>query len=304
MKTPPENEISLLNSKLKEVLLHHIPKAGMHASAIEGMHLLRYDTKTESQRCFEQPFIGVLIQGNKYTTIGTQNYYYTENQCLVSGLDMPSSFYAVNPTPENPFLAFSLYLDRQLITQLTTEISQHAPQAEIPCYSVYVADADADLLGAFLRLLQLLEKPEHIPVRAPIIIREIHYLLLVGPQGGNLRQLNTLGSLNNQVVQAIAWLRNNYTTPFQGDTLAHQVNMSVSNFYKHFKKLTGLSPLQYHKQLRLFEAQRLMLSENERASSAALAVGYESITQFNREYKRLFGEPPLRDMDRRRNMLL
>lgn len=133
-----------------------------------------------------------------------------------------------------------------------------------------------------------------------MMLRELHYLLLVSPHGKILRQLNTPGTQNNQVVQAINWIRANYKIPMRVDSLARQVNMSTANLHRHFKLLTGLSPLQYQKRLRLHEAQRLMLMESERASSAALSVGYESITQFNREYKRVFGEPPLRDINRRR----
>lgn len=135
-----------------------------------------------------------------------------------------------------------------------------------------------------------------------MMLRELHYLLLISPHGKILRQLNTPGTQNNQVVQAINWIRENYKIPMRVESLARQVNMSTANLHRHFKLLTGLSPLQYQKQLRLHEAQRLMLVENERASSAALSVGYESITQFNREYKRVFGEPPLRDMNRRRSL--
>ena len=168
--------------------------------------------------------------------------------------------------------------------------------------SISVADTDTDILEMFLRLLELHEKPEQIPLRAPMMLRELHYLLLISPHGKILRQLNTPGTQNNQVVQAINWIRENYKIPMRVESLARQVNMSTANLHRHFKLLTGLSPLQYQKQLRLHEAQRLMLVENERASSAALSVGYESITQFNREYKRVFGEPPLRDMNRRRSL--
>ena len=167
--------------------------------------------------------------------------------------------------------------------------------------SVSVADTDKDIFEMFLRLLDLHEKSEQIPFRAPMMIRELHYLLLISPHGKILRQLNTPGTQNNQVVQAINWIRENYKIPMRVESLARQVSMSAANLHRHFKLLTGLSPLQYQKQLRLHEAQRLMLVKNERASSAALSVGYESISQFNRKYKRTFGEPPLRDMNRRRS---
>ena len=162
-----------------------------------------------------------------------------------------------------------------------------------------VADAEPDLLEGALRLVKLLGKPEQIPMRAPMIMRELHYLLLTGPQGGILRRLHTLGTQNNQIVRAISLLRHNVNAAVRMDDLARQVHMSVSSLHRHFKTVTGLSPLQYHKQLRLYEARRLMLTQRENASGAALAVGYESPTQFNREYKRMFGEPPHRDISRR-----
>ena len=160
-------------------------------------------------------------------------------------------------------------------------------------------DAEPDLLEGALRLVKLLGKPEQIPMRAPMIMRELHYLLLTGPQGGILRRLHTLGTQNNRIVRAISLLRRNVNAAVRMDDLARQVHMSVSSLHRHFKTVTGLSPLQYHKQLRLYEARRLMLTQHENASGAALAVGYESPTQFNREYKRMFGEPPHRDISRR-----
>jgi len=149
-------------------------------------------------------------------------------------------------------------------------------------------------------LVELLEKPEQIPVLAPLIIREIHYRLLIGAQGERLRMINMLGTQSNQIARTITWLRDNYKEPLQVDELARKVNMATSTFHRHFRLVTTLSPLQFQKRLRLYEAQRLMLVENEDAAIAALAVGYESPTQFNREYKRQFGEPPHRHVSQLR----
>ena len=150
------------------------------------------------------------------------------------------------------------------------------------------------------RPARILDTPERIPILAPLVIREIHYLLLIGPQGAGLRQLNTHGTQANSIALATDWLRKNYRTPLLVSQLARQVNMGTSTFHRHFKEVTGMSPLQYHKRLRLYEAQRLMLAGEMDAGSAGLAVGYESTAQFNRDYKRLFGEPPLRDLKRMR----
>lgn len=300
MTKKDREDVMKINAALKEKLLQLMDKPGNYQTSVENLMLSRRDSADCSEKCFEKPLAAIVVQGNKRSFFGTREYHYSENQCLVAGVDMPSFFGAMDASPEKPFLSLSLYLDRKLITELSMDMAQETRAKDIECQGVAVADATPDLLEGFLRLMTLLDKPEQISIRAPLVIRELHYLLLLSPHGGILRQLNTLGTQNNQVVRAIAWLRQNLTRPVRVETLAHEVNMSTSSLHRHFKSITGYSPLQYHKQLRLYEAQRLMLTENERAANAALAVGYESVTQFNREYKRLFGEPPHRDISRRR----
>lgn len=290
-----------LNAALKRKLLHDLETPGIVSTAIAGLHLVRREDDGTSENCFEKPLVGLVIQGTKHSSMGGREYIYTENQSVVAGVDMPISSYVMNATRETPFLFLYLYLDRELLGSLTLEMRQGAADIPTMSSSVSIADTDADILEMFLRILTLLEKPEQLPMRAPMMLRELHYLLLLSPHGAMLRQLSTPGTRNNQVVQAIGWIRENYKAPMRIETLARQVNMSAANLHRHFKLLTGLSPLQYQKQLRLHEARRLMLMENERASCAALSVGYESVTQFTREYKRVFGEPPLRDMNRRRS---
>lgn len=164
-----------------------------------------------------------------------------------------------------------------------------------------VTEADDALLDAFYRLISLLGQPERQKIMAPMIIKEIHYHLLTSPLGDILRSVNTKGSQNNQIANAIAWLKENYRHPLKIDELAQKFNMAESSFYRHFSKVTSLSPLQYQKQLRLYEAQRLMLSENFDAANAAYEVGYESASQFNREYKRMFGTPPKTNVNQIKN---
>lgn len=290
-----------LNAALKRKLLHTLETPGIVSTAIAGLHLVRREDDGTSENCFEKPLVGLVVQGTKHSSMGGREYSYTKNQSVVAGVDMPISSYVINATRETPFLFLYLYLDRELLSSLTLEMWQGMTDIPPMSSSVSIADTDADILEMFLRLLILQEKPEQLPLRAPMMLRELHYLLLLSPHGPMLRQLSTPGTRNNQVVQAIGWIRENYKTPMRVETLARQVNMSAANLHRHFKLLTGLSPLQYQKQLRLHEARRLMLMENERASCAALSVGYESVTQFTREYKRIFGEPPLRDMNRRRS---
>ena len=301
MDSDRQERLAGINEKLRDVILRHMETPGARPSAVEGLTLVRREESNSSERCFEKPLASVILQGIKKSTIGLQEYELRENQCLVSAVDMPSMSYAVAPTPQKPFLSLFFYLDRKMLAELISEMEPEERPAFCWERGVSVADAEPDFLEALLRLAELLDKPKQIAVRAPIIMRELHYLLLVGPQGSTLQRLYTGGSQNSQIIQAIAIMKQNISRPLRMETLARQVSMSLSSLHRHFKSVTGFSPLQYHKQLRLYEAQRLMLMENERAANAAMAVGYESVTQFNREYKRMFGEPPHRDITLRRS---
>jgi AraC-like DNA-binding protein len=288
------------NSLLKEKLLRWMPEPGRYPTAIEGFAIARRHDAKELENCVYKPLVAVVLQGSKRSVIGSEEYRYGENHCLVIGVDIPSANHVIVASPEQPFLAVSLDLDKYLITQLAAEIPPAARPENGSYKGMAVAEVDPDVMDAFLRLAELLEKPEQIPVLAPMIIREIHYRLLIGPQGERLRTINTLGTQSNQIAKTITWLRDNYKEPLQVDELARKVNMATSTFHRHFRDVTTLSPLQFQKRLRLYEAQRRMLVENEDAAIAALAVGYESATQFNREYKRQFGEPPHRHVSQLR----
>lgn len=288
------------NARIREKILLHLPQSGILPTAIEGFRLARREEESTPEKCFEKPLVGLVVQGTKHSHMGGREYVYSTNQSIVAAVDMPIASYVEAPTPEQPFLFCYCYLDKALLASLAAEMPCEEDGGTEDVTGVSIADTPPDILEMFLRLIELLEKPEQIPFRAPMMLRELHYLLLISPHGRILRQMNTPGTQNHQVVQAVNWIRQNYKSSLRIATLARQVNMSTANLHRCFKLLTGLSPLQYQKQLRLYEAQRLMLFENERASAAAFKVGYESITQFNREYKRVFGEPPLRDMHRRR----
>jgi len=300
MKNETRTALERTNNLLQEKMLRWMPRPGVYPTAVDALMIARHDEPDQPRNCFYKPLVGVIVQGFKRSVVGSEEYCYGENQCLVAGVDMPSSFSVTGASRDKPFLAISLDLDKYLITRLASEIPLSSGFGKYSYKGISVADVDPDVLDAFLRLVELLEKPEQIPVLAPMIIHEIHYRLLIGPQGEHLRRLNTFGTQSNQIAQAITWMRTNYKESLQVDNLARKVNMATSTFHRHFKEVTTLSPLQFHKRLRLYEAQRLMLAESENAASASLAVGYESQTQFNREYKRLFGEPPHRDISRMR----
>ena len=300
---PVDDELRRINGELKRRILRHLPVPGKQATAVKGLTLSRRQEINKADNCFGTPSVAAIVQGGKCALIGDREYRYKEGQFCITGVDLPSAFYILHPSEEKPFLSVILDLDSQLISRLAMEMPPASEKQGGRGGGLSIGELDADLLQCFLRLVELLDNSELIRICSPMVIREIHYLLLAVPQGESLRQLNTLGTQSNMIAQAISWLKDNYKEPLHVDELARRANMSSSTFHRHFKEITGLSPLQFHKQLRLHEAQRLMVLENRKASSVSLLVGYESDTQFNREYKRLFGEPPYRDKLQRQTFL-
>ena len=290
-----------LNDSLKEKLLKWLPEQSRLETPIPGLALTRHDENTSAIRCFYTPMIALVVQGFKRSMIGDHEANYGELHCVTVGIDMPGVFHITDASPQAPFLSLSVKLDRRIITQLITEVPSIVTAQEGEVTPIVVDEAGKDLLQVFSRLVELLDTPSRIPVLAPMIIREIHYYLLCGSQGKCLRLFNTNGTQANQIAQAISWLRENYTSPLRMEELARYVNMAPSTFNRHFKEVTSLSPLQFQKRLRLYEAERLMLLEGKDAGAAALMVGYESGSQFNREYKRQFGAPPRKDVAKKRS---
>ena len=290
-----------LNDSLKERLLKWLPEQSRLETPISGLALTRHDENTSAIKCFYTPMIALVVQGFKRSMIGDHEANYGELHCVTVGIDMPGVFHITDASPQAPFLSLSVKLDRRIITQLITEAPSIVTVQEGEVTPIVVDEAGKDLLQVFSRLVELLDTPSRIPVLAPMIIREIHYYLLCGSQGKCLRLFNTNGTQANQIAQAISWLRENYTSPLRMEELARYVNMAPSTFNRHFKEVTSLSPLQFQKRLRLYEAERLMLLEGKDAGTAALMVGYESGSQFNREYKRQFGAPPRKDVAKKRS---
>ena len=216
---------------------------------------------------------------------------------------MPASFCTIGATHEQPFLSLAVEIDRSVLSELIMQLEEiHAlpdrPLNEALC----VGQVDEDVWEAVLRLMRLLDHPVDAKVLAPMIIREIYFRVLQSPLGASLREFNAKQGASAQIAKAIAWLRENYASPLSVSELADNVHMGVSTFHRHFKEVTCMTPLQFHKRLRLHEAKRLMLSERMDATSACYAVGYESPSQFNREYKRQFGLPPYRDIKQQRQL--
>jgi AraC-like DNA-binding protein len=241
-----------------------------------------------------------MVQGRKRAFMGADEYRYGENEVMVTGVDMLGASMVCEASPDFPSMSIAIDLDWILIGDLALEIPHKPFGADDVPRGIHVQPLDANLLDAFLRLAELFGAPERLTVLGPMIVREIHYLLLTGPNGHRLRSFHTAGFQANQVAQAIFWLKHNLAAAVRVEELAEKVNMAPSTFHRHFKEATTLSPIQFQKRLRLHEAQRLMLAQDIDTGSASAAVGYESISQFNREYKRLFGDPPRKNIRRLR----
>lgn len=265
-------------------------------TAIPGLSLHRRDAPTSPASYLYEPSICMVAQGAKRALLGDDGYVYDAHHFLLTSVDLPTVWQVITASREKPYLGLVLKLDRHELSQLMADSNLPPPRAQQSRRGMATGQVTMPLLTAFQRLLDLLAEPKDIPMLAPIIQREIMYRLLVGDQGERLRQMAATRSQSQQIAQAIDWLKNNFTQTLRIGDLAAQHHMSPSTFHHHFRILTAMSPLQYQKWLRLNEARRLMLTERSDAATAALQVGYESPSQFSREYRRLFGAPPLRDI--------
>lgn len=289
------------NYYLKQKIMQWLPQQSRKSTAIPGLTLSRYDHDSPPENCFYSPMIAVVVQGFKRSMIGNKEFNYGENQCMVVSVDLPGIYYIWGATPEKPFISVSIKLDKHIISQLLTEMTiKPALSKDKQASQVMTSTVSLPILDAFLRLVELLDQPENCQIIAPMIIKELHYYLLSSDLGESLRLANSNGNKVNQISKAIDWLRNNFAQPLDIEDLAKLVNMSSSTFHRHFRQVTTYSPLQFQKQLRLYEAERLMLQEGKDVKTVAFQVGYESPSQFSREYKRQFGEAPHRDMLKKR----
>lgn len=245
-----------------------------------------------------EPMLCLVLQGAKSVMIGDRILHYDAARYFVASVELPATGRIVQASPDRPYVAVSLMFDPAIIAELLAGLP--APPAAAPSVGFAVSAVTAELLDAWLRMLKLLDAPHDIGVLAPLLEREILYRLLQGPQGGMLRQIAGTDGRLSQVRRAIAWIRANYDKPLRIEAAAALAGMSASAFHRHFKAVTAMSPLQYQKHIRLQQARRLMLAGDGDASRTAYAVGYESASQFSREYARMFGAPPARDAARLR----
>jgi AraC-like DNA-binding protein len=273
---------------------------GDHNTAVQALTLHRRTGPTEPLHCIYNLGLGVVAQGDKQVLLGDESIDYGPGQSMLTTIDLPVVSHVTRASGAEPFLGMMLTLDVRSIVQMAAEMDEPRPRREDAFRSITFEALDTDLLDALVRLVKLLDQPALIPRLAPLIQEEVIIRLLTGPHGPQLRRLVTAGSPSQQIAKAVAWLKQNFVQALRVDELAQRAHMSPSTFRQHFRALTGASPLQYQKQLRLQEARQLMLNENLDAGGAGGRVGYESPSQFSREYSRLFGAPPQRDVTRMR----
>ena len=271
-------------------------------TAIPGLTLWRRNEPTVPACGMYEPSICLTAQGAKRVALGDDVYVYDAQNYLITSVDLPAVWQVIEASRERPCLGLVLKLNPREMSQLMADSNLPAPRTQQSSRGMATGVMTPALANAFERLIELLDSEEDIPILAPVIQREIIYRLLTGDQGARLRQIAAAGSQSQQIARAIEWLKGNFSEPLRIDDLATKSRMSTSTFHHHFRSMTALSPLQYQKQLRLQEARRLMLAERLDAATAAFQVGYESPSQFSREYNRLFGAPPLRDINSLRQM--
>jgi AraC-like DNA-binding protein len=267
---------------------------------IPGLTFFHHNHPTEPGNGLHEPSVCVVARGAKKIHLEDETFIYDANNYLIASVHMPTIYQVISATPDEPYLGLLFKFDMRELSQLMIDSNLPAPRTKTIERAMATGKMTLPLLGAIQRLASLLDEPENIPILAPMLHREILFRLLNGEQGARLRKIASAGSRSHQVARAIDWLKGNFSEQLRVEDLAEMANMSPSSFHSHFRSMTSLSPLQYQKHLRLQEARRIMLAENLDATSAAFRVGYESSSQFSREYSRLFGAPPLRDVSQLR----
>ncbi|AJY68345.1 AraC family transcriptional regulator [Geobacter sulfurreducens] len=291
-------------TSLRDSIARWTENGELHTTAIPGLSLFQRPEPNEPISGMYEPSVCLVAQGAKRVLLGDDTYVYDAHHYLITSVHLPTIVQIIEASPEKPYLGLRLKFDLREVAQMMVDSNLPQPRAQQSTRGMATSEVTQPLLNAFLRLIDLLADEKDIPILAPVIQKEIIYRLLVGDQGARLRQIATAGSQSQQIAKAIGWMQNNYALAISMNELAAQVNMSTSTFHHHFRSLTALSPLQYQKQLRLQEARRLMLAERMDAANAAFQVGYESPSQFSREYNRHFGAPPLRDISKLRQVSL
>ncbi len=273
-----------------------IGSAEKQATAIPCLTLHQRTAPTPACHVTYEPSVIVIAQGRKEVQIGTDTLTYDSSRYLLTSIDLPTVTRVAEASEDAPCLAVSLKLDISIAREFVSREEFPTSDAALDSPAMATGPVTAEFLGALCRLLDLLSNPEDIPFLSGLIEREIMYRILRGPEGARLRAIATLGDQSHRTAKAIAWIKANYARPLRVEELAELAGMAISTLHHHFRALTAMSPLQYQKQIRLQAARARMLADDVDAATVAFEVGYESASQFNREYSRLFGQPPIRDI--------
>lgn len=284
--------------ELSEIIERYAQKDGVHPTAIPSLFFIRVSKSAGQSHGVYKPSFCMVVQGAKEVWLAQERFRYSSADYLVASVHLPVTSQVTEATPKVPYLGFKLEFTSSQILELLHDTEFRMDPKQNPKRAMFVSQIESSLLDSVIRLARLLDSPKDIPVLAPLFTKEILYRVLQGQNGIILEQLVMEGSSTHQINVAIEQVMNNYASPLRIEELAEIANMSISSLHRHFKEITAMSPLQFQKQIRLQEARRLLLTESVDASEVAYRVGYESASQFSREYSRMFGYPPKADMKR------
>ncbi|MCC4621574.1 AraC family transcriptional regulator [Xanthomonas cassavae CFBP 4642] len=288
-------------TELSTLLLRHAPADGMHATPITGLQIMRSSTRTVSIPTVYTPMLCLVAQGRKRAMLGAQAFHYHPEMYLVASVDLPIVGAVVQASAEQPYLCFCLDLDTAILSELAIQHPELTEQQrDAAPAGLLLNRSTPQLQDTAVRLARLLDQPHEIAALAPLVTRELLYRLMAAPANAVVRQMAIADSRLNQISKAIVWLREHYAQRFSIEQIADLSAMSRSTFHAHFKAVTSMTPLEYRSHLRVHEARRLMVAEALTAADAGFRVGYESASQFSRDYARILGEPPARDAQRLR----
>jgi len=293
-------EAETMRAELARKIAAHVHTEGPVDTAVPGLILSRRTAPSEFLCTTYEPELVVFAQGEKRITVGGTTHLCDGSNFLLTSVDLPVESQIIKASKSEPYLAMVLKLEMPMVREILSQDEFLQPEPSSRTLGMAVGKTPIELLSACCRLLDLLDAPQDIPFLGSLMQREILYRLLRSPLGRHLRAIATLGEQSNRTAKAVAWLKANYEKPLRVEELASVAQMGISTFHHHFRSLTAMSPLQYQKRLRLHVARVRMLTGGMDAASAAFEVGYESASQFNREYSRFFGQPPMRDIKARR----
>lgn len=292
------DQFSRKRNELAKLIDRHTGQEGSYLTAIPSLFFSRYSNITEPAYGVYNPSFCVIVQGKKVVSLAQNQFKYGPSDYLVASVNLPITGQIIEATSELPYLALKLEFTPRQILELLNDSNFQVEKRENAKRGMFVSQIEPSMLDAVIRLVNLLDNRVDIPVLAPVYTKEILYRVLQGKYGNTLQQIAIEGSSTNQIREVIEYIIKHYEKSFKTEELAELANMSVPSLHRHFKEVTAMSPIQFQKQLRLQEARRLLLSESTDAADVAFQVGYESPSQFSREYSRMFGFPPIEDVKR------